>query len=112
MAMHCGGAQAWGVLEAKAGKYQLARQLFRCAVKVNPQSEPSWSAWAQMEGRLGFLQRANDLRKYSLEERTEVVPPRSFADPDKVRLSPAPSHPHIMPAHLAQGRSHVHWPAL
>lgn len=34
--------QAWGVLESQAGNYQLARQLFRCAVKAYPQSEPSW----------------------------------------------------------------------
>lgn len=29
-------------------------------------------AWAQMEYDLGFLQRADDLRKYSLEEQQEV----------------------------------------
>ena len=34
--------QAWGVLEKKAKNYQLARKLFRCAVKAMPQSEPSW----------------------------------------------------------------------
>jgi len=34
--------QAWGVLEAGEGNVQLARQLFRCAVKANPASEASW----------------------------------------------------------------------
>ncbi len=35
-------AQAWGVLEAEDGNIQLARQLFKCAVKADPGSEPSW----------------------------------------------------------------------
>lgn len=35
-------AQAWGVLEAEDGNIQLARQLFKCAVKADPSSEPSW----------------------------------------------------------------------
>jgi hypothetical protein len=38
-------SQAWGVLESQAGNYQLARRLFRCAVKAYPQSEPSWKVW-------------------------------------------------------------------
>lgn len=164
------------MLEQQAGNYQLARQLFRCAVKAFPQSEPSWKvtpvvandpgvlphalydhfqqhsrhmsprlsaheptvaeraynstsmcgcslfaklrlglasaatccsaghseqhsghlwlatclvavavintlvtccplqAWAQMEEDLGFLQRADDLRRYSIEEQQEVRP--------------------------------------
>lgn len=109
--------QAWGVLESQAGNYQLARRLFRCAVKAHPQSEPSWKvwpvhpapvcsvvqcnspdspcylhqgvlparfgarlalpvacaqSWAKMEEDLGFLQRADDLRRYSIEEQQEV----------------------------------------
>lgn len=34
--------QAWGVLEAGEGNIQLARQLFKCAVKADPASEASW----------------------------------------------------------------------
>lgn len=34
--------QAWAVLEAADGNTQLARQLFKCAVKADPSSEPSW----------------------------------------------------------------------
>ena len=34
--------QAWAVLEAADGNTHLARQLFRCAVKADPSSEPSW----------------------------------------------------------------------
>jgi hypothetical protein len=30
------------VLEAEDGNIQLARQLFKCAVKADPGSEPSW----------------------------------------------------------------------
>ena len=35
--------QAWAVLEAQHGTVQLARELFKCAVKANPQSEVSWA---------------------------------------------------------------------
>ncbi len=35
--------QAWAVLEAQHGTIQLARELFKCAVKANPQSEISWA---------------------------------------------------------------------
>ncbi len=34
--------QAWGVLEAQQGNIDLARQLFKCAVKADPTSEKSW----------------------------------------------------------------------
>ena len=34
--------QAWAVLERAAGDVSLARQLFKCAVKADPKSEPSW----------------------------------------------------------------------
>jgi tetratricopeptide (TPR) repeat protein len=36
------GTQAWGVLEGREGNTTLARQLFKCAVKADPQSVPSW----------------------------------------------------------------------
>ena len=35
-------AQAWGVLEARAGNAALARQLFKCAVRADPSSEKAW----------------------------------------------------------------------
>jgi hypothetical protein len=31
-------------------------------------------SWAKMEEDLGFLQRADDLRRYSIEEQQEVCP--------------------------------------
>ena len=34
--------QAWGALEAGEGNIELARQLFKCAVKADPYSEISW----------------------------------------------------------------------
>ena len=38
--------QAWGVLEAQHGTTQLARELFKCAVKADPKSEKSWAVSA------------------------------------------------------------------
>ncbi len=35
--------QAWAVLEARHGTVQLARELYKCAVKADPQSETSWA---------------------------------------------------------------------
>ena len=34
--------QAWAVLECGEGNTELARQLFKCAVKADPSSEASW----------------------------------------------------------------------
>ena len=34
--------QAWAVLESQQGNVDLARQLFKCAVKADPASEASW----------------------------------------------------------------------
>ena len=34
--------QAWAMLERDAGNPELARELFKCAVKADPKSEPSW----------------------------------------------------------------------
>ena len=34
--------QAWGVLEARNDNPQLARELFKCAVKADPRSQISW----------------------------------------------------------------------
>ena len=39
--------QAWAVLEARHGTTQLARELFKCAVKADPQSEVSWAVRSQ-----------------------------------------------------------------
>jgi len=76
--------QAWGVLEAKAGNHELARQLFKCAIKADAQNDIGWLSWARMEEGLGYLLRASELRSRSLEERTTLVQPRNFADPDQV----------------------------
>ena len=35
--------QAWAVLEQRHGTLQLARELFKCAVKADPQSQTSWA---------------------------------------------------------------------
>lgn len=70
--------QAWAVLERSSGDVELARQLFKCAVKADPRSEPSWLAWAAMEEDLGAVQRADELRSFSMQERQEVVAPANF----------------------------------
>ena len=41
-------------------------------VELNAPVHPAAQAWAQMESELGFFQRADDLRRYSLEEQQEV----------------------------------------
>lgn len=71
--------QAWAMLERDAGNTELARELFKCAVKADPKSVPSWLVWAQMEEDMGFLQRASELRSYSLQERVEIVKPANFS---------------------------------
>lgn len=35
--------QAWAVLEQRHGTIQLARELLKCAVKADPQSQTSWA---------------------------------------------------------------------
>ena len=47
--------QAWGVLEKGEGNIQLARQLFKCAVKADPASEASWlvSAFHSLQAVFG-----------------------------------------------------------
>ena len=70
--------QAWAVLERDAGNSELARELFKCAVKANSASEPSWLAWADMEEDLGFYERSNELRTFSMQERQFVVAPANF----------------------------------
>ena len=70
--------QAWAILERAAGDIPLARQLFKCAVKADPTSEPSWLAWAAMEEDMGAVQRAQELRSFSLQERQDVIAPVNF----------------------------------
>ena len=41
-------------------------------------------SWAQLEEELGALQRADELRNHRQRSRTEVVMPKTFADPDLI----------------------------
>lgn len=71
--------QAWGVLEWKgAQNHQLARELFKAALKVDPRNESTWATWIQMEEELGRLEAANDLRIRRGEQQWEFVIPSSF----------------------------------
>ena len=47
-------------------------------MKANPQSEPSWLAWAQMEEELGLYNRAAELRNFSMQEKQIVQAPANF----------------------------------
>jgi len=71
--------QAWAVLERDVGNPKLARELFKCAIKANPRSEPTWLAWADMEEDLGGLDRAIELRGFSMQERQEIAAPSNFS---------------------------------
>ena len=46
-------------------------------------------SWALLEEDVGAIQRAEELRSFRQQRRTELVLPREFADPDMV-LEPAP----------------------
>lgn len=65
--------QAWGCLEWRAGNVQLARELFKCAVKADAKSTPSWQAWAQLEEGEGRYLKADQLRSLCNQQRTEEV---------------------------------------
>jgi hypothetical protein len=41
-------------------------------------------AWAQLEESVGAIERANELRNFRMQERVEVVTPKSFHEPDSV----------------------------
>jgi tetratricopeptide (TPR) repeat protein len=70
--------QAWALLEQNEGNFELARELYKCAVKADPQSEPSWLAWAQMEEELGLYNRASELRNFSMQEKQIIQTPSNF----------------------------------
>ncbi|GBF99253.1 mRNA maturation factor [Raphidocelis subcapitata] len=71
--------QAWGVLEWKGTQnHQLARELFKAALKVDPRNESTWGTWIAMEEELGRLEAANDLRIRRGEQQWEFVIPSSF----------------------------------
>ncbi len=44
----------------------------------------SRQSWALLEEDIGNLQRAEELRSFRQQRRTEIVLPRTFADPDVV----------------------------
>ena len=62
--------QAWAVLEAQHGTVQLARELFKCAVKANPQSEVSWAVCVATT-----LHSVSSRQKVCCHELVSIVPP-------------------------------------
>ena len=60
-------------------------------------------AWAQLEEKEGALQRADELRNFRMQERTELVLPASFAagfDPLQPREAPFQSIINTVRAHM------------
>ncbi|KAF5836098.1 hypothetical protein DUNSADRAFT_6469 [Dunaliella salina] len=70
--------QAWGMLERKNKNYQLARELFKAAVKVDSKNEAVWGSWITMERDLGFTERADELEIKLNENRWEFEVPAGF----------------------------------
>ena len=63
----------------RAGNHQLARELFKAALKVDPKNETTWGTWIAMEEDLGRLTAANELRIRRSEQQWEFVIPSSFS---------------------------------
>ena len=53
--------QSYAVAEAKAESYREARKLFKRVTTVQPDSAPSWHAWAKMELTVGDTPLAREL---------------------------------------------------
>ena len=51
----------------------LARRLFKCALRADPGSAPTWLAWAETEEALGNATRGAELRSLCLQQRAEEV---------------------------------------
>ncbi|KAI5082781.1 hypothetical protein GOP47_0002524 [Adiantum capillus-veneris] len=64
---------AWAKMEGEVGNYGSARELFKYALRVDPQNTPSWRSWARMEEEIGNDIRAEEIRLQFLQQRIEVV---------------------------------------
>lgn len=53
-------------------------------IATNENFSSTLQSWAQLEEELGAFQRADELRNFRQQSRTEVVMPRTFADPDQI----------------------------
>lgn len=56
------------MLEEREGDTGLARELFKCALKIDSQNVPTWMSWAAMEEREGRSVRADEIRNQFLQQ--------------------------------------------
>eukprot|EP01025_Chloroclados_australasicus_P060811 TRINITY_DN7864_c1_g1_i4.p1 TRINITY_DN7864_c1_g1~~TRINITY_DN7864_c1_g1_i4.p1 ORF type:complete len:292 (-),score=22.61 TRINITY_DN7864_c1_g1_i4:452-1285(-) len=71
--------QAWGCVEAKLENYALARDLFKCGLRLDPQNDPTWVAWINMEENLGLFNRAQEIRLLRTQQRVNVTDMTNFS---------------------------------
>ena len=72
-------AQAWGVMEGKLGSVATARMLFKAGLKADPDNEPCWQAWTDMEEANGLFESADQLRNYRAAARSRIALPTNFS---------------------------------
>jgi hypothetical protein len=71
-------SKAWGLLEASQKNWSSARELFKCAVKVDPRSDAVWMVWLAMEEDLGAFDLASELRSIRRAGAYEFQIPPNF----------------------------------
>lgn len=59
--------QAFGLMEARRGNHDKARELFERGIQIDSQHAPIFHAWATMEEQLGDYNRARDLFNAGVE---------------------------------------------
>jgi hypothetical protein len=57
---------------------QVARELFKAALKVDPRNDVVWETWISMEDELGSADTANELRVRRAEKQWEFAIPANF----------------------------------
>eukprot|EP01025_Chloroclados_australasicus_P012693 TRINITY_DN1596_c0_g1_i2.p1 TRINITY_DN1596_c0_g1~~TRINITY_DN1596_c0_g1_i2.p1 ORF type:complete len:552 (-),score=60.21 TRINITY_DN1596_c0_g1_i2:3350-4882(-) len=70
--------QVWGQLEREAGDYELARELFKCAIRIKPHNDECLDEWIGMEESIGNQRYAAAIRRYRVQQRIEVELPSNF----------------------------------
>eukprot|EP01026_Neomeris_dumetosa_P058066 TRINITY_DN5382_c0_g1_i4.p1 TRINITY_DN5382_c0_g1~~TRINITY_DN5382_c0_g1_i4.p1 ORF type:complete len:560 (+),score=58.64 TRINITY_DN5382_c0_g1_i4:132-1811(+) len=70
--------QVWGQMECDAGDYELARELFKCVMRMKPFNEQCLNLWIDMEESTGNDRFAVTLRSFRVQQRAEVELPSNF----------------------------------
>lgn len=88
--------QAWAVLEAHARNHDLARQMFKCAVKADPSSKPSWGVSLPPRAvpcRAGLAFALSGCTVPCIPQPSSI-PSSSLGNPDGLRQSSSDPHDH------------------